>query len=172
MSAPAATELHRPVLVRRVGPEGLTIAVEASAAECAALAERMQLPKVLALSCRFDLRPGGRGAVDAVGRLRARVVQVCVVSLDEFEAAVAEDFTVRFVPEGQESEDDDPEAVDESPYRGDAIDLGEAAAEQLALALDPYPRKPGAELPEGAEGAGDPRLAALAELWRGGKKPQ
>ena len=172
MSVPDAGELHRPVLVRRVGPEGLSIDVEASAAECAALAERMRVPRILALSCRFELRPGGRGTVEAAGRLRARVVQVCVVSLDEFEATVTEDFAVRFVPEGQESDDDDPEAVDESPYRGDAIDLGEAAAEQLALALDPYPRKPGAELPEGAEAAGDPRLAALAELWRGGKKPQ
>ncbi|MBS0562184.1 MAG: DUF177 domain-containing protein [Proteobacteria bacterium] len=171
MSAPQAPELHRPVPVRRVGPDGLTVTVEASAAECAAIAERMRLPAVLALSCRFDLRPGLRGVVEATGRLRARVVQVCVVSLDEFEAAVADDFAIRFVPEGEESDDDDPEAADEAPYQGDAIDLGEAAAEQLALALDPYPRKPGAELPEGHEAAGDPRLAALA-AWRGGKTPQ
>ena len=29
------------------------------------------------------------------------------------------------------------------------IDLGEAAAEQLGLALDPYPRMPGVEMPDG-----------------------
>ena len=27
------------------------------------------------------------------------------------------------------------------PFDGDAIDLGELAAQQLALALDPYPKK-------------------------------
>ena len=31
------------------------------------------------------------------------------------------------------------------PYDGGAIDLGEAAAETMALALDPFPRGPGAE---------------------------
>ena len=36
------------------------------------------------------------------------------------------------------------------PYGGDSIDLGAALAEQLALALDPYPRKPGAKLPAGS----------------------
>jgi hypothetical protein len=37
------------------------------------------------------------------------------------------------------------------PFEGDAIDIGEAVAQQLALALDPYPRAPGASL----EGGGD-----------------
>ena len=31
------------------------------------------------------------------------------------------------------------------PYDGGAIDLGETAAETMALALDPFPRGPGAE---------------------------
>ena len=33
------------------------------------------------------------------------------------------------------------------PAPGGWIDLGELAAEQLGLALDPYPRKPDAEVP-------------------------
>ncbi len=93
----------------------------------------------------------GRGATGAWstarGHLQARVLQTCVVSLDEFEAAVDEIFSLRFVPEGTETDDPDPESEDEMPYSGDVLDLGEAAAEQLALALDPYPRKPDAELP-------------------------
>ncbi len=32
------------------------------------------------------------------------------------------------------------------PFDGDAIDIGEAVAQQLALALDPYPRAPGVSL--------------------------
>ena len=38
---------------------------------------------------------------------------------------------------------------------GATIDLGEATVEQLALALDPFPRKPGIALPEEAAEAPD-----------------
>ena len=50
---------------------------------------------------------------------------------------------MRCVPAGQESDDADPEAPDEIGYADGMLDLGEAAAEQLALALDPYPRSAG-----------------------------
>ena len=85
--------------------------------------------------------------VAARGHLHAPSDLDCVASLDEFEAAVDETFRFGFVPAGTESDDPDPESEDEVPYAGDTLDLGEAAVEQLALALDPYPRKPDAELP-------------------------
>jgi hypothetical protein len=49
--------------------------------------------------------------------------------------------------------EDPPEAV-----TGGMIDLGETAAQQMALALDPYPRAPGAE-----------PNAAVADVGREGK---
>jgi hypothetical protein len=69
------------------------------------------------------------------------------VSLDDFDAPVEEMFQVRFVSVGQETDDIDPELDDEIPFEGNGIDLGEAAAEQLGLALDPYPRGSGVEMP-------------------------
>lgn len=141
-------EFSRPLPLAQIGAGGRTIAVEATPAERAALALRMRLPELPALTCRFDLRLLEAGVVQAEGLLQARVVQVCVVSLDPFEAAVEERFALRFVPRGSESAAIDPEAVDEIPYDGTSIDLGEATAEQLALALDPYPRQPGVSLPE------------------------
>lgn len=135
-------EVSRPVSVDRL-PASLII--EATAVECAALAVRLGIPDVLRLSCRFALK--GRGAVvQAEGKLEAEVVQSCVVSLEPVAQEVLEEFVVRFVPAGRESDDADPEAPDEIPYQGSTIDLGEAAAEQLALALDPYPRIADAEL--------------------------
>ncbi len=163
-------ELHRPVRVSRIEPDGARVVVESSEAERAALAARMGLPAIHALAGRFDLVREASGIVAAAGRLTAIVVQTCVVSLEDFESAIAEDFTVRFVPEGTESDDPDPESVDEIPYAGDSIDLGEAAAEQLALSLDPYPRRPDARLPDEATPAVDPRLAGLA-AWRDGRGP-
>ena len=144
-------ELSRILPIERVG-NGLDFDVAATPAECAALAARMGLEAIASLACRFTLKRarirGEIAAVLAEGRLQARITQSCVVSLDPFDADIAEDFTVRFVPEGSEREDVDLEDEDEIPYTGNAIDLGEAAAEQLALALDPFPRKPGASLPE------------------------
>ena len=72
------------------------------------------------------------------------------------------------MPDGTEAEDDDPEAPDDIPYGGGSIDLGEAAAEQLALALDPYPRRPGAVLAETTAAADRSPFAALARLQRPG----
>ena len=140
-------EFSRPFALARIGG-GRTIAIEATAAECAALALRMRVPELPALACSFALRPIAAGVVETDGLLRARVVQVCVLSLDPFEAAIEERFALRFVPQGTESPAIDPDAIDEMSYCGTMIDLGEAAAEQLALALDPYPRKPGVNWPE------------------------
>ena len=160
------TEFRRPVSLDRIGPNGLDLSVEATAVECAALAERMKLPAVHAVSCTFHLIREGRDAVLVRGHLQARVTQPCVVSLEDFEAAVEEVFQVRFVPAGEESDDVDPESDDEIPYEGNLIDLGEAAAEQLGLALDPYPRMPGADLAEPEAEAKPHPFAALSGLRR------
>jgi hypothetical protein len=129
---------------------GHDITVEANATELIALADRLQLPAVSALTCCFRLRPAPGGTIAAEGWLDAVVTQTCVVSLEEFAAPVSEHFVIRFVPAGSEGDDIDPESDDEIPYSDGVIDLGETATEQLALALDPWPRKPDATLPDAA----------------------
>jgi uncharacterized metal-binding protein YceD (DUF177 family) len=157
-------ELHRPVSLDRIGPLGLDLTIEATPAECSALTARMNLPAVLAVSCEFHLIRESRDKVLARGVLRARVTQTCVISLEEFDSGIEEVFQVRFVPSGEESDDIDPESDDEIPFDGNLIDLGEAAAEQLGLALDPYPRIPGVEMPPGEEDSETHPLAALRRL--------
>lgn len=139
------TELSRLVALDRIGASGLEIAVEAGPDELAALARRLMIPAVNRLLCRFRLHRAGDSVIVAEGTLEAEVVQQCVLTLDEFPQEVREEFRIEFVPAGSESDDPDPESPDQIPYEAGAIDLGEAAAEQLALALDPYPKKPGAE---------------------------
>jgi uncharacterized metal-binding protein YceD (DUF177 family) len=159
-------ELHRPFAIDLLGSAGADIVVDANTEECAALARRMKLPAVVALTCNFHLERDFGAMIMVRGRLFARVVQTCVISLEDFEADVAEQFTVRCVPEGEESDNPDPESLDEITYAHGVLDLGEAAAEQLALALDPYPRAPDAVLPE-AEGEPDANpFAALTALKR------
>jgi uncharacterized metal-binding protein YceD (DUF177 family) len=154
-------ELSRPFAVARIG-ETTRVDVEADAVERDAVATRMGVHAVNALTCRFMLHRGAGQVIQALGSLAARVVQVCVVTLEPFEANIAEEFSVRFVPEDQLSEEVEIEAEDEIPYAGGSIDLGEAASEQLALALDPFPRRPGVAFLEEGEDLPQNAFASLA----------
>ncbi len=158
------TEMLRPVQADRVG-DGLSFTVEADRGECDAIALRLRIPSMQSLHCAWVLRPGHDGTLEANGSLRAQLHQQCVVSLDAFPTNVVEEFAVRFVPAGRESREmDDTDEPDEMIIEDGVLELGDATVEQLALAIDPYPRKPGAELPaEGVDASGNP-FAALARL--------
>lgn len=160
------TELSRPLALDRIGAAGIEQLIEAKPDELEKLAKRLMIPAVHRLQCRFRVRRAEGLMIEAEGQLEAEVVQVCVVSLDEFAHAVREDFTIQFVPQGAETEDDDPDLPDQIPYSGGVIDLGEAAAEQLALALDPYPRRPGVPEPAADPAEASGPFAALAGLGR------
>ncbi len=159
------SELPHPFAVKRIGASGASVRVEANAAECAAIAARLLIPGVASLHCQWRLDPVVGGAVLAHGTLRATVTQLCVVTAEPFPAEVIEDFTVRFVLQDRQSETaDDPDEPDELIYDGVTLELGEATVDQLALALDPYPRAPGAVLPDSATEDDGGAFAALAHL--------
>ncbi|CAH0138795.1 DUF177 domain-containing protein [Roseomonas sp. CECT 9278] len=168
-----APEFSRPVLLARLPEAGRETVLRASPAECAALARRFAIAAVERLEASLLLRPEPGGGVMVSGRLRADVVQACVVSLEPVPERVDDPVELRLLPPGTDPSDD-PEGPDEIPIEGDAVDLGEAMAEQLALALDPYPRAAGAVLP-GAEGAPDGAqgaFGALAALRRADGTPE
>ncbi|MNY06488.1 hypothetical protein D3C86_1392490 [compost metagenome] len=84
------------------------------------------------------------------GRVTADAVQTCGLTLEPLPVHVDRKFSVQMV-EATEREDDedgeiDLELDDDSPdqIEGGSLDLGQYAVEQLALSLDPFPRKPGA----------------------------
>ncbi|MCQ9154825.1 YceD family protein [Acidomonas methanolica] len=148
-------EFSRRMPLSRLTRDGTTETVEAQPAECAALARRFGLPEIASLVCRYRLTAGEDGAVLAEGWLTARVTLDCVVTAEPFEDVISEAFTLRFVPQRRFREEAalEIEAVDEVPYEGREIDLGEATAEQFALALPPFPRAPGAFLDEAVDEA-------------------
>jgi uncharacterized metal-binding protein YceD (DUF177 family) len=160
------TDLSRPISLSRIGPDGLAVVVRATPEECAAVAARMGIPAIQSLECQFKLTAGNEpGSIYAEGRLHARVTQECVVSAEDFETAVEDEFAICFVPSGHERDDPElanPDLPDEIPYDGDTIDLGEATAEQLGLALDPYPRIESATLPDLEDEADVSPFAILA----------
>ena len=162
---PDGLEFHRPLPLGRVGPEGRTEVLEPTGAEREALARRLHIPGIGALRATLRLAPEPDGAVRVEGRLEAEVTQECVVTLEPVAQQVAEQFVLRLLPSGREPADG-PDDLDEVMAEGDVADLGEVVAEQLALALDPYPRAPDAELPAEARDEAAGSFAALAALGR------
>ncbi|GAB30816.1 hypothetical protein APS_1418 [Acetobacter pasteurianus subsp. pasteurianus LMG 1262 = NBRC 106471] len=144
-------EFSRPMALRRIGGQETSVTVEATEQECAAIARRLGLPKITLFRCRYLLKADRHSVVEAEGALAVHYTQTCVVSLENFEDVLAGAFSVRFVPSERFVEPDEPDldAIDEIPYEGQDIDLGEAAVEQFALDLDPYPHAPEIDLPEG-----------------------
>jgi hypothetical protein len=154
-----------------------TLEIEATSEERAALARRFGLQDVAELKAQVTVTPVAAG-IDVAGHMTGRATQICVVTGEPVPAFVSQDFGVRFVapeaaPEAEEIELN-AEECDIMEYDGQAIDIGEAVAQTLDLALDPYPRSANAEarLREAgvlAEGEAGPfgALAALKEKLQG-----
>jgi uncharacterized metal-binding protein YceD (DUF177 family) len=116
---------------------------------------------------RLERIPGGEVRFD--GTLEAELVQPCVVTLEPVPARLADSFTLTYRP-GLDEEEADRLALDEpgddlvEPLIGDAIDIGEAVAQQLAVVMDPYPRASGAEAAVTGSNADQTAGTALASL--------
>ena len=184
------SEIERIVDLDRMGPHGTALEVAASDSERLALAKRFGFLSLPALSARVtvDRRPGGQIVVE--GRLRGRIVQACILTLDAVTQDLDESFRIVFKQDL--AEERDPESGEAlvnahadapEPLPGNMLDIGEIVAEQLSLAADPYPRKHGVKLEdvlpkprkEGRHARHEPRrhpfagLAALRDKPRRGR---
>jgi uncharacterized metal-binding protein YceD (DUF177 family) len=142
-------EFSREVRIDTLGAEPRTIEIEAEEAERAALAGRFGLVGLARLAAQAELVRKGAD-VEAIGRLQAAATQSCVATGEAVESAIDEPFALVFRPAPAPGRPDEEVELSEGEldvlfYDGAAIDLGEAVAESLALALDPYPRAPGAD---------------------------
>jgi len=155
---PTKPEFSRLVRLEEIAASGgLTEEIRASAEECARLAARFGLLKLENLKAEVTLRMVAGAAVLVTGRLEAQVSQACVVTLEPVASKVVSQFAVRYISSGlaegvpEEELDLDFAEEDVEPLAGDTIDIGEVVAQYLALALDPYPRKAGAEYAAGGK---------------------
>lgn len=154
---PIVAEFSRLVRVDHIPAAGIALDISAKPAELAALAERFDLQAIHTLVATVHLKAMAGGALIRVdGHFAADVVQTCVVTLEPVPAHVEEDFTLTFgAAEPEEPGEEIELSLDEEdppdPIVDGSIDVGEAVAEHVALALEPFPRKPGIAF----EGAGD-----------------
>jgi uncharacterized metal-binding protein YceD (DUF177 family) len=140
-------ELSRPVRTDTIGAQPRVVQVVADEAERAALARRFSIAAIDSLEAEVSVARAEQDIV-ATGRIRAAVVQSCVVTGEPVPARVDETFAVRFRPEPAAGATPDEEIelgeeeMDVIFHDGALVDVGEAVAQTLALNLDPYPRAP------------------------------
>lgn len=145
-----AESLPRHVVRLDSGPrQPLAVRLEPDAEGRAAVAAELGIPGVRKLRLEGSLVPEGRADWRLEAHLGATVVQECVVTLAPVTTRIEEDVARRYVegladPDAGEHEMSDE---DSEPLPA-ALDLGAVLVEALALALPPFPRAEGVELPE------------------------
>lgn len=175
-------ELSRALRLERLAAGDVEQTIEANAQERAALAERFGLRDIRELRGHLTVRRPRQGPLIRVeGDLTAMVTQTCVITLEPVESRIEDSFVQLYTlevasePEGEVFAGPDDEEAPE-PLTGGRLDLGETLAEQLSLALDPYPKAPGATFGGASFGAdetddadeGESPFAVLKELRNGG----
>lgn len=151
------------VSVSRLPQKGMPLKLVARPGELAALAKAHDLENVSSFEADLLISRWRSEGVKITGSVRAQIVQACSITLEPLDATVDENVDVVFVPENSRLAkpkfDADGEMIldAEGPdapetFSGDSIDVGALAEEFFELGIDPYPRKPGAELPEGFTG--------------------
>jgi uncharacterized metal-binding protein YceD (DUF177 family) len=142
--------------------------VTPNAEECAALAKRFLLVSVGSMSATVIITREEL-AVVVKGRLKAQIVQSCAVSAEDLPVSIDEPLFLRFLPEAEMAvEDEELELTDDDcdtiPYDGERFDLGEALAQSLGLAIDPFAVGPEAEKVRASGLLGEENLSPFAAL--------
>jgi uncharacterized metal-binding protein YceD (DUF177 family) len=125
------------------------------------LAARFGLLKLDRLTAALELRREAAG-IRVTGQVRSNGEQACVATGEPVPFVLSEPVKLLLTenaPEGDEIELAEPD-LDTDMLDGDIIDMGEIAAQALALALDPYPRStraaPGVISEEAARASANP----------------
>ena len=167
-------ELSHIIELGELPTEAVRYAIAPSPEQREVLRKRLDLIDLSSLSAEVELTICGPKRVRADVIIKANVVQSCVVTLEPVSATVEERASQEFAYEAANTdtvthdEGDvwvDPEEEPEFLI-DDRLDLGELVAQHLSLALDPYPRKPGATFDgyRTDDGSTDTTFAALGNL--------
>ncbi len=176
-------EFSHPVKVSELPKTGVDLVLEADDEERDELAKRYNILTLQSLNAKMRVVPWKGRGVHVNGGFAAHIEQACVVTLEPVEESVSGEFSIYFLPETEPVDlvDGeivlDPENEDElDQLQGDELDVGEIVAEQLAVAINPYPRKPGVDAsayapPPDTEDEDKPNPFAVLEQLKAKQKP-
>jgi hypothetical protein len=158
-------EFSHTLSIDKIPAAGMEITLEARESERQKLAERFGLIAIDSLCATLTVHLARNDkSITVTGPLKADVVQACVVTLEPLPAKLEKIIETQFVPLDMLEYDNE----NMEPLDGMVIDLGELAAQHLATALDPYPRKPGLPFVEAEFGESARSANPFAQLK---KKP-
>lgn len=153
------------------GPVRTTLSPDEAARK--QIAKSLGLVSLPALTADVTVRPWLDGA-EILGRIAARVEQVCSVTAEAFEQDLEGRIELQVLPAGSPNapqeetgeelalEADAPDPPD--VLEGEVIDLAAYVIEHLALEIDPFPRKPGAEFDYAPDAPAESPFAVLKKL--------
>jgi uncharacterized metal-binding protein YceD (DUF177 family) len=162
MSDPAP-EFSRPVPLTRIGSQSFRQEIGANEAERAALAKRFALVSLDHLEATVELTLERGGTILLTAEFSAGFAQECVISLDPVAGSVQASFSLRYGPPEAEPETESDEEPAFEPLTGDAVDIGEAVAQEFSLSLPPFPRAPDAIIEESPSELADGPFSPLGK---------
>jgi uncharacterized metal-binding protein YceD (DUF177 family) len=140
--------------------------IEASAEEREKLSRRLDLLSLDRLVAEVELRRQSPEVILLEAEFAAEFEQCCAVTLEPVRGAVSDRFSLVYgrAPEEETEIALTAEEPAFEPLYGNSIDIGEAVAQELSLALPIFPRDPEAKIDQAA--MAEPLQGPFATLAR------
>jgi uncharacterized metal-binding protein YceD (DUF177 family) len=153
---------------RDIPSRGLEESRSATVEERQNVAIALELVGLERLDVSYLLLPSGGGRFRLELRLEADFTQSCVVTLDPVAGQIRESVEIELWPAADlksGSQNGAPSLDAPEPIENGVIDIGRIVVDELAAALDPYPRKAGTIFSwQEATAEGEPPSNPFAEL--------
>lgn len=140
--------ISRAYITSEIPSSGVEGVIELDSGQLGAVSTMLEVPEVRSFHFSYRLAPLSQKRFKLTGKLKAHVIQECVVTLEPIDAMIDEDLEIELWPlkeveaaeklaeeEGKTILIDGPE-----PITDNVIDVGQLAYELLASTLDPFPR--------------------------------
>jgi uncharacterized metal-binding protein YceD (DUF177 family) len=150
--SPPSPEFSRLVPLAQLSTRPFRQRIEATAEERERLSRRFDLISLDRLVAEVELRRQSLEVVVLEAEFEAEFEQCCAITLEPVRGAVCDRFSLVYCP-APEAEQEITLTIDEpafEPLNGNSIDIGEAVAQELSLALPEFPRDPEARIDEAA----------------------
>lgn len=156
--------LSKPVVVGALSASGEGVRIVADESQLSVLANELGVESVNTARFEGKIRRYKKAGFRMNGALNADLVQACVVTMDPVQQILSLELDRKFLPQDSKTNsarysDDgemiiDPDADEPDDLLSGTVDLWEVLIEELNLAIDPFPRKEGAEFEEKSAGYG------------------
>lgn len=140
------------VSIQKIPVSGLNLPVHLTSVQFDIFKKELSLLDIRNFKSEICVTPLEHGRYSAQGYVSAQIVQSCVITLEDITSEIYEEIDTQFVPKNNENirllleelETDPTENSDFELIDQDKLNIGQLIFEVFSTAIDPYPRKEGA----------------------------